>query len=449
MHSFRNVRIIYFSNLPNLLDSHLYLFKGLALVVLLLCSAVISGTEVAFFSLSHKQITQFKNTQDPREKRILKLLQHSRRLLATILILNNLINVAFVTFSTHLLWSIVGADNTDSLIMLAYTLISTTFLVLFGEVIPKIYANQNNLHLAKRVTGFLTFAVPTLHPLSSLLLRLGNLFGKGFLQDKYELSIDKLNRALELTTAKGTSEGEKAILKGVVNFSSLTAKQIMQPRMEITAVDIAINFHQLMDLVNKSNHSRFPAYKETIDKIEGILYTKDLLAHIDEDKHFQWQSLVRKCFFVPENKRIDALLLEFQEKRVEMTIVVDEYGGTSGLITLEDIIEEIIGDIADEFNQDEAMYQQIDDQTFVLESKISLNDFCKVIGESPATFEEVKGESESLGGLLLELNGRLPHASQQIVFQKFTFTVVSADIRKIKKVKVEIAPKKNGDEEDI
>ena len=406
----------------------------------MLCSAVISGTEVAFFSLSHKQITHCKNTQDLSEKRVLKLLQHPKRLLATILILNNLVNVAFVTLSTYLLWSLVGAEHIDSLIMLVYTLTSTAFIVLFGEVIPKIYANQNNLRFAKRTTGFLAFAVSTLRPLSSLLLRIGNLFGKGFLQEKQELSSDKLSRALELTTTQDTSEGEKAILKGVVNFSSLTAKQIMQPRMEITAVDMANDFHQLMDLVNKSGHSRFPAYKETMDKIEGILYTKDLLAHLDKAEHFQWQSLLRKCFFVPENKKIDALLLEFQEKGVQMAIVVDEYGGTSGLITLEDIVEEIIGDIADEFKQDEAMYRQIDDRTFLLESKISLNDFCKVIGESPATFEEVKGESESLGGLLLELNGRLPHASEKICFQKFTFTVVSADTRKIKKVKVEVAP---------
>ncbi len=419
-------------------------------MVLLLCSAIISGTEVAFFSLSHKQITQFKNTQDPKEKRIVKLLQHPRRLLATILTLNSLINVAFVTFSTHLLWSIVGAGNVDNLIMFAYTLISTTFIVLFGEVIPKIYANQNNLRFAKRTTGFLAFAVPTLRPLSSLLLRIGNLLGRRFLQEKHELSIDKLSRALELTTAQGTSEGEKEILKGVVNFSSLTAKQIMQPRMEITAVDIETHFHQLMDLVNRSNHSRLPVYKETIDKIEGMLHTKDLLAYLEEDKHFQWQSLLRKCFFVPENKRIDALLLAFQEKRVQMAIVVDEYGGTSGgLITLEDIIEEIIGDIADEFNQEETMYRQIDDQTFVLESKISLNDFCKVIGEIPATFEEVKGESESLGGLLLELNGRLPQTNKQIIFQKFTFTVISANARKIKKVKVAIAPDKNSTDRDV
>ncbi len=412
----------------------------MVLLALLLCSAIVSGTEVAFFSLSHQQITQCRSTQEYRERRILKLLQHPRRLLATVLILNNLINVAFVTFSTYLLWSIIGIDHINNLILLAYTLVSTTFIVLFGEVIPKIYANQNNLRVAKRIAGFLTVAVSALRPLSSLLLRIGNLLGKGVLQESYDLSIDKLSRALELTTTEGTSEGEKEILKGIINFSSLTAKQIMQPRMEITAVDITADFHQLMNLVNRSSHSRFPVYKETIDRIEGVLHIKDLLAHMDEREHFAWQSLLRKCFFVPENKKIDTLLLEFQEKRVQIAIVVDEYGGTSGLLTLEDIIEEVIGDIVDEFNQDEILYQQINECTFVLESKISLNDFCKVIGERPAIFEEVKGESESLGGLLLELNGRLPHAGQKIFFREFTFTIISADTRKIKKVKVEIAP---------
>ncbi|MHA7877333.1 MAG: gliding motility-associated protein GldE [Bacteroidota bacterium] len=406
--------------------------------MLLFCSAVVSGTEVAFFSLSHKQITQCKNTTDAREKKILKLLKYPRRLLATILILNNLVNVAFVTFSTYLLWYIVGVDHVAHFILLVYTLVSTTFIVLFGEVIPKIYANQNNLRVAKRMAGFLAFAVSALRPFSSLLLRIGNLLGRGVLQENYELSPDKLNRALELTTIQDASEEEKEILQGIVNFSSLTAKQIMQPRMEITAVDLTTNFHQLMRLVNRSNHSRFPVYKETIDKIEGTLHIKDLLAHMDEHEHFAWQSLLRKCLFVPENRRIDTLLLEFQEKRMRMAVVVDEYGGTSGILTLEDIIEEVIGDIADEFNQEATMYQQVDARTFVLESKISLNDFCKVIGEHPATFEDVKGESESLGGLLLELNGRLPHAGQKIVFRQFTFTVVSADMRKIKKVKVEI-----------
>ena len=410
------------------------------LVVLLLCSAVISGIEAAFFSLSHKQVTQCKHTTDIRERNILKLLQHPRRVLATVLILNNLVNVAFVTFSTYLLWRFVGAENVSSLVMLVYTLISTASIVLFGEIIPKIYASQDNFRFAKRFTGFLAIAVYTLHPLSSLLLCIGKLFGNKPLREKHALSIDKLNRALELTTTQGTSAGEKEIFQGIVNFSSLTAKQIMQPRMEMTAVDVATDFHQLMDLVNKSGHSRFPVYKDTIDKIEGILYTKDLLAHLDRDEHFSWQTLLRRCFFVPENKRIDALLLEFQETSIQMAVVVDEYGGTSGLLTLEDIIEEIIGDMTDEFHQEEIMYHQVDDKTFVLEGKISFNDFCKVIGESPATFEQVRGESESLGGLLLELNGRLPRTNKKIVFQKFTFTIVAVDTRRIKKVRVEIGP---------
>lgn len=426
--------------LNGLLNSPYHPLEGLVLVVLLLCSAVISGIEAAFFSLSHKQVVQCKHTTDIRERNILKLLQHPRRVLATVLILNNLVNVAFVTFSTYLLWRFVGAEHVSSLVMLVYTLTSTAFIVLFGEIIPKIYANQDNFRVAKRFAGFLAIATYTLHPLSSLLLRVGKLFGSALSQEKHSLSIDKLNRALELTTTQDTSAGEREILKGVVNFSSLTAKQIMQPRMEMTAVDVATDFHQLMDLVNKSGHSRLPAYKGTIDKIEGILYTKDLLAHLDQDEHFPWQTLLRKCFFVPENKRIDALLLEFQETSIQMAVVVDEYGGTSGLLTLKDIIEEIIGDMTDELRQEEVMYHQIDDQTFMLEGKISFNDFCKVIGEHPATFGQVKGESESLGGLLLELNGRLPRVSEKIVFQKFTFTIVAADARKIKKVRVEISP---------
>ncbi len=367
-------------------------------------------------------------------------MQNPRRLLATVLILNNLINVTFVTLSTYWLWEIVGEEEVSSLLLFIYTLISTTSIVLFGELIPKVYANQNNLRFAKKLTGFLNFAVAALYPLSGLLLSIGKLFGKGIFQEKHDLSINELSKALELTTIQEASAGEREVLKGVVNFSSLTAKQTMQPRTEITAVEININFHQLMDLVNKSGYSRLPVYKDTIDKIEGILYAKDLIPYLEKNEYFQWQTLLRKCLFVPENKKIDALLLEFQEKRMQMAIVVDEYGGTSGLITMEDIIEEIIGDIIDEFDQDEALYKQLDECTFVFEGKISLNDFCKVVGVTSDTFEEVKGENESLGGLLLELHGRLPLANEKLSYKNFTFTVAAADPRKIKKVKVEVTP---------
>jgi len=332
--------------------------------------------------------------------------------------------------------AVVGIDQVDHVTVLIYTLTSTFFIVLFGEVIPKVYANQNNLSFAKRTAGLLAVFMPALRPLSSLLLRIGSLFGKNLLQEKPSLSINELSRALELTTTKG----EKETLQGVINFGSLTGKQIMQPRTEIAALDMSIDFHQLIDLIHTATYSRFPVYRETIDNIEGILHTKDLMPHIDKDKHFQWATLLHKCLFVPENKKIDALLLEFRQKKVRMAIVVDEYGGTSGLITLEDIVEEVIGDIASEFNQDAPLYQKLDTHTFVVESKISLHDFCKAIGEPSATFEEVKGESESLGGLLLELHGRLPHAGEKITFQPFTFTIMAADTRKIKKVKVEIGP---------
>lgn len=417
-----------------------YLFNSLALAVLLLCSAVISGTEAAFFSLSHKQITQLKNAQDANEQKILKLLQQPKRLLATILILNNLLNVAFVTLSTYLLWIVVDEKQVDRLVILVYTLSSTFLIVLFGEIVPKIYASQNNLRFAKRTTSALALIMSLLYPLASLLLRIDHFLGRRFFHKKPALSVEKLNRALALTTTQETSESEKELLKGVVNFNNLTAKQIMQPRMEIEAVDMGDDFHQVINLVTKAGHSRLPAYKETIDNIEGVLYAKDLIAHLSNAADFQWQPLLRKGFFVPENKKIDALLVEFQEKGIQMAIVVDEYGGTSGLITLEDIIEEIIGDITDEFKPEEIMYHQLNETTFVVESKISLNDFCKVIGESPATFGPVKGESESLGGLLLELHGRLPQVNTQIFFQRFTFTVLSVDTRKIKKVKVEMTP---------
>lgn len=436
-------RLVVSLTLLNAYDLAFYLFSGLALIGLLLSSAIISGSEVAFFSLSHKQIMHCKRAKESKAQKILHLLKDPRRLLATILILNNLINVAFVTLSTYMLWKLFGVESIHGLILLGYTILTAVIIVLFGEVMPKTYANQNNLRFAKLFANFITLSVSALKPLSGLLMGMGNFLEKSFTKKGYALSIDKLNKALELTTEKEASEEEKEILKGIVNFGTLTAKQVMRSRMDITAIDIATNFHELMDIVNKSGYSRLPVYRETVDKIEGILYTKDLLPYLDKNEDFQWQSLLRKCFFVPENKKIDRLLLEFQWKRIHMAIIVDEYGGTSGLITMEDIIEEIIGDISDEFDQDEVIYNQIDKKTFVFESKISLNDFCKVVGEDPSIFEEVKGESESLGGLLLEIHGSLPQVGEKINHHHFIFTITAVDARKIKKVQVQIEPKKD------
>ncbi len=416
------------------------LFGGLALLLLLLCSATISGAEVAFFSLSHKQLTQCRSSKDWRERRVIKLLQRPKRLLATVLILNNTVNVAIVVLSTYLLWHMAGDGEVGGGLLLAYTLASTALIVLFGEVIPKIYANQNNLYVAKKLTNLLRLAVVLCRPLSGLLLRIGRLVGKKRFEETYELSMEKLGRALELTTAQEASAGEREILKGVINFSKLTVKQTMQPRTDITAVDAEMDFHQLIGLVNESKYSRLPVYKDTIDHVEGVLHTKDLMPYLEQDKAFAWQKLLHKAFFVPENKKINTLLTELQQKKTQMAIVVDEYGGTAGLITMEDVVEEIIGDIVDEFDEETALYRKIDDHTFVFEGKISLNDFCKAIEEKPATFREVKGESKSLAGLLLEMNSRLPLVNETMSFQRFKFTIVAADPRKIKRIRVEITP---------
>lgn len=418
-----------------------YLVNGLVLSLLLLGSALISGAEAAFFSLTHQQIAQCRSKQVVQDSKVLKILQSPTRLLATILILNNLINVAFIILSTHLLWQTCGMRNVRGLVWLAYTLISSTIIVLFGEIMPKTYASQHSLWAARKVAAPLNGAMLALQPLANMLMRLSKLFGQVYLQEPNDLSVDQLNRAVEIVEDWGTAvgEGAKAALKGVVNFKTLMARQIMQPRTEITAIDMALDFRRLIDTINKSGYSRFPVYQETIDQITGFLYTKDLLPYLDEGKHFPWHSLLRRCLFVPENKKLDTLLFEFQKGKVHMAIVVDEYGGTSGLLTMEDVLEEIIGDITDEFDQDEeVMYRQLDSDIFEFQGKVLLHDFCKVIAISPTVFEAIKGKSESLGGLLLEVHGRLPSANEKIRYKQFTFTVLAVDARKIKKVNVHI-----------
>ncbi|WP_430304130.1 gliding motility-associated protein GldE [Splendidivirga corallicola] len=425
----------------NLFDNPVFFFSlsGLLLLALLILSAIISGSEVAFFSLSSKDIAKCRSSKSTQEHNIVLLLDHPKRLLATILILNNLVNVAFVILSTYVSWAIFGGSGTnDVLVVFILTVVNTFAIVLFGEIIPKVYANQNNLQFAKRTTKLWQICGSIFHPLSWLLMSLSSIIEKRVEKKGYDISMDELGHALEITTDEHTSEEEKEILKGIVNFGSLTVKQVMHSRLDITAFDIEIDFHTLVQRINELGYSRIPVYRETIDKIEGILYVKDLLPHLDMDKDFAWQNLLRSGFFVPESKKIDSLLRDFQEKRVHMAIVVDEYGGTSGLLTMEDIIEEIVGEINDEFDEDDVVYNKLDDQTFIFEGKTSLNDFCKVINEEASIFEEVKGESESLGGLLLELHSKMPRAGDKINFDKFVFTIVSVDSKRIKRIRVYI-----------
>jgi putative hemolysin len=423
-----------------------YSMSGLLLIVLLLLSALVSGSEVAFFSFSPDDIDSLKNSPSSKERKVYALINHPKRLLATILIFNNFINVAIVTISTYITWRIIGPGGNDGVVILVLSMIITFLIVLLGEVTPKVYAAQNNLSFVRITAGMLTIADKVFYPVSWVLLNMSNFIERNIEKKGYRLSLDELNHALEITSGTDTSEEEKEILKGIVNFGTISAKQIMHSRMDIMAVEIDTDFHELMDRINKFEYSRIPVYRETIDKIEGILFVKDLLAYIHKDEHFEWQKLIRPGYFIPEHKKIDTLLKDFQSMRMHMAIVVDEYGGTSGVITLEDIIEEIVGEINDEFDEEDVSFTQLDENTYVFEGKTSLNDFCKVIDEDPDIFEEVKGESESLGGLLLEIASKMPRLGEKIFFDKYMFSIVAVDSRRIKRIKVHITEKKTKNE---
>lgn len=415
-----------------------WLINGLFFIALLFFSALISGSEVAFFSLTPEDLRQLQSDKDEKSQLVIKLVESPQKLLSTILILNNLINITLITLTVFVAWTIIGTDGINFGTILLLTAVVAFFLVFFGEIIPRAYANNSRISFSRLMAKSLYVFSIILNPVSAFLMGISNVIERKIEKKGYSLSVGEFHQALEITSENTTLE-EKDILKGIVNFGTLTVKQVMQSRMDLTAVDITMDFHELMDKINKSGYSRIPVYNETIDYIEGILYIKDLLSHIDKEEDFEWQTLIRKGFFVPENKKVDSLLNDFKKKRVHMAIVVDEYGGTSGLVTLEDLIEEIIGEIKDEFDDNEELtYKQIDSNTFIFEGKTSLIDFCKKLEIEPQTFDEVKGESESLGGLLLELNARLPKSGAKIVYDQFEFTIMAVDAKKIKKVKVYI-----------
>jgi putative hemolysin len=414
------------------------LINVLIFLLLLIASALISGSEVAYFSLTSTDLEDLKTSNHKRAPLVIRLIESPKWLLSTILILNNLINIGIITLTTFFTWNLLGPSTNSLIVILIQTAGVSFAIVFFGEIVPKVYATKAKVEFSLMMARAIQIFRILLKPLSLFLMATSNVIEKRIEKKGYTLSVDELNHALELTT-DDTSEEEKDILKGIVNFSTLSVKQVMKSRMEITAVDLQIDFHELMDKINKSGYSRIPVYNETIDQIEGILYIKDLLPHLDHEEDFAWQKLLRSGFFVPENKKVDALLKEFQQRRVHMAIVVDEYGGTSGLVTLEDLIEEIIGEINDEFDDVEDFYfKEIDDKTFIFEGKVSLNDFCKKLDLDTQIFDEIKGESESLGGLLLEINSNLPKNGTKIFFQEFEFVILAVDTKKIKKVKVHI-----------
>ena len=414
-----------------------YISSGLAVVILLIFSALVSGSEVAFFSLTAGEIKHCQHSNSRHERIAFKLIQKPKELLATILILNNTINVALVTLTTFMAWRIFGTNTLAGKVVIVLTLVVTFAIVFFGEVLPKVYANQNSVKFIKKTSLMIDISRSFLKPFTWFLNSFSNIIERRIEKKGYTVSVEELNKALELTTQTEATEEERDILKGIFYFGMLSVKQVMKSRVDITAIDIESDFHELMDKINKCGYSRIPIYRESIDKIEGILYIKDLLPYIDQNEKFKWQELLRPGYFVPETKKIDSLFRDFQDKRVHMAIVVDEYGGTSGLITMEDVIEEIVGEINDEFDdQNDIAYHKLDDNTYIFEGKTSLNDFSKITDTDPLIFEDVKGESESLGGLLLELHSKIPRVGEKIEFRHFVFTTVAVDNRRIKRIRV-------------
>jgi len=418
----------------------IYSTEGVVIIVLLFCSALVSGSEVAYFSLSPKQIEACRNSGNLPDHNIALLLRNPKKVLATVLILNNLVNIGIVTLSTYMLINAIGNDTDDAALAFSLLTLGITFLIVFfGEVVPKVYSNQRALQFARFTSTGMLFMSHVVSPLSWALMQMGNLLEKQIKRKGYQASIDEINEALELTTTTETTDEEREILRGIVNFGTISVKQIMRPRMDMSVVDRSLPFCELLKWVNESGYSRLPVANNTIDKIDGILYIKDLLPHLDEADDFQWHTLIRReIFFVPENKKIDQLLKDFQSRRVHMAIVVDEYGGTSGLITLEDIIEEIMGEINDEFDTADLVYKQIDPTTWSFEGKTPFYDFCKVLDIDPSIFQEIKGDGETLAGLMLELFARMPRAGERKRFNNFIFTIVTADKKRIKNVRVTI-----------
>lgn len=417
----------------------MHLISFAVIAMLLIVSGLVSGSEVAFFSLKPEDLDRCRESDEQSDKTILELLGKPRQLLATILIMNNTVNVGIVTLATFLMWELSGTRRPEEIIVGIVTFVITFVLTFFGEIVPKVYATKNNLSFARFMAAGWRVLIIICKPISAPLMTMSNFVERRVEKKGYQTTVEELNQALELATSTDeTSAEEKEILRGIVNFGTLSVRQVMRSRIDISAVDIELNFFELMEFINKSGFSRLPVYRESLDKIEGLLYIKDLLPYLDQDASFAWQKLLRTPFFVPETKKVDSLLKDFQEKRIHMALVVDEYGGTAGLITLEDVIEEIIGEINDEFDEAGLAYQKIDEHTFAFEGKTSLHDFCKALDIEPNAFDEIKGESESLGGVILEINKGFPKAGDQIQYNQFTFTIEAVDKKRIKRVKVQV-----------
>ena len=411
----------------------------ISIVILLCLSALISASEVAFFSLSPKSKDELRKSSSSLDKIVLQIYDKPKLLLATILIANNLANIGIVLLSTIIANKELAFIENPLISFLIQVVVVTFLILLFGEVIPKVFANQHSLSVVRFMAFPISFLEKLVYPLSYLLIKSTAFIDKKVKKKTQHISVEDLSHAFDLTISSDTPDSERKILKGIVKFGQLNVKQIMISRMDITAFEYNSPFRKLLEDILASGYSRVPIYREAIDKISGILYVKDLLPYLDKGDDFKWQSLIREPFFVPENKKNDDLLKEFQHRKIHMAVVVDEFGGTSGIVTLEDVIEEIVGEINDEFDDDDLVYSKLDDHNYVFEGKISLNDLSRKLGIESDLFELASGrEADTLAGFLIEFTGNIPKKGEEVKFKDYIFTVESADNRKIKRVKVTV-----------
>ncbi len=411
----------------------------IVLVILLLTSALISGSEVAFFSLAPKEIDNLRKRKKRRSRLVLNLLSNPENLLAGILVGNNFINIAIVLLTAHITNNLIDFTNSPTLGFIFQTVIITFMILFFGEIIPKVYAAYYPQKFGLTIAPFLNVLIKITYPLNYILIHSSSLVNKRLHRYKKDLSIEEISKALKLTDRKEISE-DKEMLEGIVRFGSKTVSEIMRPRLEVSSIEVRSNFSEVLQIIRESGYSRIPVYKETLDDVRGILYIKDLLAHLDKGSGFRWQPLMRLPFFVPETKKIDDLLEEFQKSKVHVAVVVDEYGGTAGLVTLEDILEEIVGDISDEFDEESRFFTKISANEYLFNGNTSLHDFYKATGFEDNIFDEIRGEAETLAGLILEITKEFPQLHHKVEYKNFTFEVEAVDFRRISKIRFKINP---------
>lgn len=411
------------------------------LLILLFFSAMISGSEIGFFSLNAKHFNKLKEEHSSTSRLVLKLMERPKRLLATILIANNFVNVAIVILSSYIVSLWFNMFSFPLLAFVVQVIVVTALILLLGEILPKMYASIHPVSFSRRMVRVLNLLIKLFYPFSSLLVHSTSFLDKRMARRTSGISRSELSDAIEITADESTPEEGKKILKGIVKFGDIEVKEIMRSRVDVISLDLDATFDDVLEVIVDSGFSRIPVYEESFDKVKGILYVKDLLPHLGKKGNFKWSALIRDAFFVPENKKINDLLKEFQEKKIHLAIVVDEYGGTSGIITLEDVLEEIVGEITDESDtgSEEFIYKKIDENNYIFEGKTSINDFCKIIRIEDDIFDSVKGESDTLAGLILELKGKIPEKGDETHFLNYTFKAIEVDVKRIKRILVRIS----------